>query len=181
MRTPIIFAIALVLSPTGPVQLLGQKEHRQPLNEVQIDKIREAGIDPDTRIKLYAQFVGEHVETIKSLVPRRQSNARAKRMDDELQDLTALMDELGSNLDQYGERKADLRRSLKALSEQSKQWVETLNTIPSEPGFDLSRKEAVDSGKDLEDQVSQMLKEQTDYFALHKDEKGQDRAEPKPQ
>jgi hypothetical protein len=26
-----------------------------------------------------------------------------------------------------------------------------------------------------------MLKEQTDYFNLHKDEKGQDRAEPKPQ
>ena len=181
MRTPIIFAIALVLSPTGPVPLLGQKEHRQPLNEVQIDKIREAGIDPDARIKLYAQFVGEHVEAIKSLVPRRQSNARAKRMDDELQDLTALMDELGSNLDQYGERKADLRRSLKALSEQSKQWAETLNTIPSEPGFDLSRKEAVDSGKDLADQVTQMLKEQTEYFALHKDEKGQDRAEPKPQ
>jgi hypothetical protein len=54
-----------------------------------------------------------------------------------------------------------------------------LRDLPSEPGFELSRKEALDSGKDLADQVAQMLKEQTDYFALHKDEKGQERVEPK--
>src|SRR5262249_48669195 len=123
----------------------------------------------------------EHVETIKSLTGRIRSGARAKRMDDELLDLTALLDELGSNLDQYGERKADLRKSLKSLCEQSKQWVDALNAIPSEPGFDLSRKEAVESGKDLAEQAAQMLKEQNEYFDLHKDEKGQERAEPKPQ
>jgi protein-tyrosine-phosphatase len=158
-----------------------QRAQRQPLTEVEIEKIREAGIEPDQRIKLYTQFVGEHIDTIKGLTPRIRSGARAKRMNDELQDLTALMDELGSNLDQYGERKADLRKSLKKLNEQSKQWSEALNAIPSEQGFDLSRTEAIDSEKDLADEVAQMLKEQTEYFNLHKDERGQDRAEPKPQ
>lgn len=158
-----------------------QREHRQPLTDVQVDKIREAGIDPDARIKLYAQFVGEHVDTIKGLTPRIHSGARSKRMDDELQDLTALMDELGSNLDQYGERKADIRKSLKLLTDASKQWLGVLNALPTEPGFDLSRKEAIESEKDLADQAAQMLKEQTEYFDLHKDERGQDRAEPKPQ
>lgn len=166
---------------TLAISAAAQKEHRQPLNEKQIDEIREAGIDPDARIKLYTQFVGERVDTIKGLTPRIHSGARAKRLDDELQDLTALMDELGSNLDQYGERKADMRKSLKTLSESSKQWQETLNTLPSEPGFDEARKEAIDSEKDLSDQATQMLKEQTEYFKEHKDEKGQERAEPKPQ
>ena len=181
MRTMMAMAFALFFSSVISVHSFAQKEHRQPLNEVQIEKIREAGVEPDVRIKLYAQFVGEHVETIKGLTPRIRSSARAKRMDDELQDLTTLMDELGSNLDQYGERKADLRKSLKSLSEQTKQWLETLKAIPNEQGFDLSRKEAVESGKDLADQVAQMLKEQTEYFDLHKDEKGQERAEPKQQ
>jgi len=180
MRAQTLLSIALLFSFTAAFAA-AQKEKRQPLTDVQIEKIREAGIEPDARIKLYAQFAGEHVETIKGLTPRIRSAARAKRMDDELQDLSALMDELGSNLDQYGERKADLRKSLKWLSEQSKQWLETLNAIPPEPAFDLSRKEAVDSGKDLADQVTQMLKDQTSYFDLHKDEAGQDRAEPKPQ
>jgi len=160
---------------------IAQRQQRQPLTEVQIDKIREAGIDPDLRVKLYTQFVGEHVDTIKGLTPRIHSATRTRRMDDALQDLTALMDELGSNLDQYGERKADMRKSLKALAEQSTQWSAVLHAVPSEPGFDLSLKEAIESEKDLGDQAAQMLKEQTDYFDLHKDERGQDRAEPKPQ
>ncbi len=167
--------VCLVLA----VPVAAQREHRQPLTEVQAEKIREAGIEPDERIKLYAQFVGEHVDTIKGLTPRAHSGARTKRVDNELQDLTALMDELGENLDQYGGRKADLRKSLKGLAETSKQWLGTLNALPSEPGFDLSRKEAIDSAKDMADQTEQLLKEQTAYFDLHKDEKGQDRAEPK--
>jgi hypothetical protein len=162
-------------------QALAQKEQRQPLTETQIEQIREAGIDPDERVKLYTKFLQEHVDSIKGLTPRIHSGARVKRLDSELQDLTALMDELGANLDQYGERKADLRKSLKGLTEANKQWLDVLNALPSESGFDLSRKEAIDSEKDLADQAAQMLKEQTDYFNLHKDEKGQDRAEPKPQ
>jgi hypothetical protein len=169
--------LALLVFMANP--LAGQKESRQPLTETQIDQIREAGIDPGQRVKLYTKFLGEHVETIKGLTNRAHSSARVKRIDDELQDLTTLMDELGSNLDQYGERKADLRAALKPLSEDSQHWLETLRALPSEPGFDLARKEAIDSGKDLADQSAQLLKEQTDYFNLHKDERGQDRAEPK--
>ncbi len=168
-----------IMSVVLAVSASAQREHRQPLTEAQVDKIREAGIDPEMRIKLYTQFVGDHVNTIKSLTPRAHSGARSKRLDNELQDLTALMDELGENLDQYGGRKADLRKSLKGLTEASKSWMMTLVALPSEPGFDLSRKEAIDSGKDLSDEAEQMLKEQTTYFEVHKDEAGQDRAEPK--
>jgi hypothetical protein len=88
------------------------------------------------------------------------------------------MDELGSNLDQYGDRKADMRKSLKPLSESTQHWLAVLHELPSESGFDLSLKEAIDSGQDLADQAKQLLTEQTDYFNLHKDQRGQDRAEP---
>lgn len=158
-----------------------QKEHRHVLTETQVEQIREAGIVPAERIKLYAKFVGERIETVKSLTPRAHSATRSKRLDDELQDVTALMDELGSNLDQYGERKADMRAGLKPLNEATTHWREVLNALPSEPGFDLSRKEAIESEKDLADQAAQLLKEQTEYFKEHKDEKGQERSEPKPQ
>jgi hypothetical protein len=172
------FLVAFLLSVAPPL-VFAQKEQRQPLTEAQIDQIREAGIYPDDRIKLYTKFLDEHVDTIKGLSSRGHSSARTKRVDNELQDLTALMDELGSNLDQYGERKADLRKSLKSLTEATPRWLSVLNALPSEPGFEVSRKEAIDSGKDLSDQAAQLSKEQTDYFNAHKDEKGQERAEPK--
>lgn len=171
--------VSVCVLPLLVMLAAAQKQQRQPLTEPQVEQIREAGIDPDERVKLYTKFLQEHVDSINGLIPRIHSGARAKRMDDELQDLTALMDELGSNLDQYGERKADLRKSLKSLNESTPHWLDVLRDLPSEPGFELSRKEALDSGKDLADEVAQMLKEQTEYFALHKDEKGQERVEPK--
>lgn len=161
------------------ISLRAQKEQRQTLTEAQVEQIREAGIDPDERVRLYGKFVGEKVDAIEGFAKRGHSSARAKRLDDELQDLAALMDELGSNLDQYGDRKADMRKALKSLNEATPHWQQVLHGLPPEPGFELSLKDASDSEKDLADEISQLYKDQTAYFDLHKDEKGQERVEPK--
>ena len=159
--------------------LSAQKEKRDALTQGEVEKIREAGIDPVERVKLYTEFVNEHVTTVKNLTNRGKSASRSKRLDDELQNLTALMDELGANLDVYSDRHSDIRASLKPLTVATQQWLSTLKALAGEPGFDLSRKEAIESGQDLADQAERLLREQTDYFNLHKDERGQERAEPK--
>jgi hypothetical protein len=171
--------LVIALSCLCASHLLAQKEKREPLTGPQIEQIREAGIYPDDRINLYTKFLNEHADTIKGLTSRAKSPSRAQRLDGELQDLTALMDELGSNLDVYSDRKADIRKALKALNESAPRWLGILRALPGEPGFDLARKEAIESGEDLADQAKRLLTEQTDYFAQHKDEQGQDRAEPK--
>jgi hypothetical protein len=171
-------ALALLFLPLS-TSLVAQKEQRQPLTEAQIEQIREAGIYPSARIALYTKFLNEHADVIKSLTNRAKSQARSKHLDDELLDFTALMDELGDNLDQYADRKADLRPALKPLTEAVPRWLGILRALAGESGFDLSRKEAIESGQDLADQATRILSEQTEYFNLHKDEKDQERAEPK--
>jgi protein-tyrosine-phosphatase len=171
--------LAVSLLALAAIPASAQKEKREPLSENQIEQIREAGIDPDLRISLYTKFLNEHADTIKGLTSRAKSHARGQRLDDELQDFTALMDELGDNLDQYGDRKADLRKSLKNLNEDCPKWLTILKALPGETTFDVSRKEAIESGQDLADQTSRLLTEQTAYFLAHKDEKNQERAEPK--
>ncbi|MGO9336721.1 MAG: hypothetical protein ACLPY1_04350 [Terracidiphilus sp.] len=169
--------ILLCLFPV--VSLFAQKDKPEPLTEAQIEEIREAGIAPDERVSLYTKYTSEHADTIKSLTNRAKSLARAKRIDEELQELTALMDEFGSNLDVFSERHADIRKSLKPLTEATDRWLGILRALPGEPTFDEARKEAIESGEDLADQAKRLLAEQTDYFKLHKDEQNQDRAEPK--
>ena len=171
--------LVLALGSACAALATAQKEKREPLTENQIDQIREAGIYPDDRINLYTKFVGEHADTIKGLTSRGKSSARAQRLDGELQDLTALMDELGSNLDVYSERKSDIRKALKNLNEAAPRWLVILRALAGEPGFDVARKEAIESGEDLADQAKRLLAEQTEYFTLHKQEQGQERAEPK--
>jgi hypothetical protein len=170
-------AILLCLLFAAP--LAAQKQKREPLTDVQIDKLAEAGIDPNARVALYTQFLNEHADAIKSLTNRAKSSARSSRLNDALQDFTALMDELGDNLDVLSDRKADIRISLKTLTEATPRWQGILRALAGEPGFDLARKEAIESGEDLSDQARRLLQEQIDYFKLHPDEKGQDRAEPK--
>jgi hypothetical protein len=172
----LFFATSLLAHP-----LLAQKEMREPLTEVELEQIREAGIDPNQRVSLFTKFLNEHADTIKGLSTRAKGASRSHRLDDELQDFTALMDELGDNLDVYSDRHADIRKSLKTLTESTERWQGIVRELVGDPVFDLARKEAIESGEDLSDQAKRMLAEQTEYFNLHKDEKGQDRAEPKPQ
>jgi len=176
--TRCLAAVLLCLFAAAPLR--AQKEKREPLTEVQIDQIAEAGIDPNARVALYTKFLTEHADVIKGLTNRSKSDARARRLDQELQDLTALMDELGTNLDLYTDRHADIRKSLKPLTEATPRWQGILRTLAGEPGFDLSRKEAIESCEELADQATRLVKEQTEYFKQHPDEAGQDRAEPKP-
>lgn len=177
-----VFPLALLLAAIlAPSFALAQKQHHDVLTEAQVEKIREAGIDPNQRIKLYTEYLNDHVNTVKGLTNRRVSDARAQHLDRELQDVADLMDELGSNLDEYSDRHADMRGALKALADESQHWLSTLKALAGEQPFDLSRKEAIEAGQDLTDQAQRLLSEQSDYFALHKDEKGQERAEPKPQ
>ena len=88
------------------------------------------------------------------------------------------MDELGSNLDVYSERKSDITKALKPLSEAVPRWRAIVRALPGEATFDISRKEALESADDLSDQATRLLQEQTEYFANHKDEKGQEREDP---
>ena len=172
-----VAVILVCLSVAAP--LLAQKEKHDPLTEAQIQQIRDAGSSPPERVRLYMEFLNAHADVVKGLAKRAVSPARSHRLDDELQDFTALMDELGSNLDVYSDRHADIRKSLKPLTEATDRWLQILRALAGEPGFDVARKEAIESGEDLADQAKRLLTEQTAYFNLHKDEAGQERAEPK--
>ena len=178
---PVAFAMLVSLAAGIVPGAFAQKDHHDPLTEAQVEKIREAGIDPNVRVKLYTEYLNDHIVAVKSLGNRRKSDARASHLDTELHDVAALIDELGSNLDQYSDRHADIRGALKVLADESQRWLITLKALAGEAPFDLSRKEAIEAGEDLTDQAQRLLREQTEYFAVHKDEKGQERAEPKPE
>jgi len=177
--TPMRCVAAVLACLLVSALLPAQKEKREPLTSAEIEQIRESGTDPSYRVKLYIQFLNEHAEAIKGLGKHGYSAARNQHLDNELQDLTALMDDLGSNLDTYSDRHADLRAALKTLNEATPRWMGILHSLAGEPDFDLARKEAIESLEDLAGQSTRLLTEQTAYFKLHPDEKGQDRAEPK--
>ena len=175
MRT--LVAVLLALLVAAPLE--AQRQKPEPLTDAQQEQIAEAGIDPVARVDLYVKFINERADTIKGLIPRAHTSARSSRIDGELQNFSALMDELGDNLDVFSDRKADIRKSMKGLNESVPRWQGVLKDLPSEPAFEISRRDAIESSGDLADQAKKITADQTAYFNLHKDEKGQDRYEPK--
>lgn len=178
MRALTVIFLCLLAAVSLPAPLAAQKNKVEPLTEAQQDQIAEAGIDPVARVDLYVKFLNQRADIIRGLIKRARSTARSERIANELQLFTALMDELGDNLDMYSQRKADIRRSLKGLNDGVRNWQSVLHDLPSEPGFDLSRTEAIDSSNDLAGQTRQLTTDQEAYFKAHPKEKNQDRYEP---
>jgi predicted nucleic acid-binding Zn-ribbon protein len=172
-------AVAVICGLLVATSLQAQRKKREPLTPAQVDKIAETGIYPNARVELYIQYLNEHADAIKKLGDRARSDARANKLNYELEDFTALQDELGDNLDALTDRKADIRKSLQKLTEATPRWQGILRALMGEAGFDLARKEAIESGLDLASQAQRLLQEQEEYFKQHPDEVGQDRWEPK--
>jgi hypothetical protein len=176
MTLKTIFSSFLALTMFFACTLLpAQHARTASLSETEIEAVRESSVFPVERVNLYTKFLEDRALKIRSLTGRPKSAQRVLKLDDLLQDLTALMDEMGSNLDQYSDRHSDIRKALKPLTEATPRWLNILRVLPGESGFDLSRKEAIESGEELADQASRLLREQTDYFAIHKDQKDQER------
>lgn len=171
----LLAAVSACVTMAAP--MCAQKRTHETLTEAQQEQIAEAGINPDARIGLYAKFLNEHAQTIKGLIPRHEAG-RGRRLDTELQDFASLVDELASNLDEYGDRKADLRKSLKSLNESIPRWQGILKDLPNDSAFQVARDEANEAVSDLADQTKTMTAEQEEYFKTHKNAKGQQREEP---
>jgi hypothetical protein len=172
---PSKISISFLALSLSIVSAQAQHARTASLSPTEIEQVREYAVFPVERVKLYTKFLDERAAKIKDLSGRPKSGQRVLKLDDALQDFTALMDELGSNLDQYSDRHSDIRKALKPLNEDMPKWMTILKALPGESGFDLSRKEAIESGEQLADQTSRLIKEQDEYFATHKDEKNQER------
>jgi len=168
-----VFVIFLFAAPT-----VGQNQAYNTLTPDQVEKIAEASIDPPERVSLYVKFLDERADAIKALSKRAKSAARAHHLDNDLESFANLMDELGSNLDMYSDRKADIRKALKPLNESVQKWQAMLHDLPSDQAYDISLTDAVDASNDLATQAKQLIKDQDAYFKEHKDQAGQQRVEP---
>jgi ABC-type transporter Mla subunit MlaD len=103
---------------------------RDPLNNKEADQIREASMEAEKRLPLFAQFARVRLETVEHLRsdPRFGSD-RGPQIHDLLEDFTTLVDELGDNIDDFVQRGDDVRKPLKTCIESLTSFQLKLRTI----------------------------------------------------
>ena len=109
------FAIALFLVLAGST--VAQQHHRDPLNDLEINQLRDAALDPEVRLKLYVAFARARLDKLEQVRADTKSPDREPQTRDALQDFLDVYDELDTNVDTFADRKDDLRKALKPVIE----------------------------------------------------------------
>jgi len=107
------------------------ERRRDPLNQNEIDQLRDAAQDPEQRLKLFVSFARSRLTALEQVRSDPKATDRAQKTHDELQDFLDIYDELNDNLDTFVERKADLRKPLKFVIQADTEFQARLHAIKS--------------------------------------------------
>jgi hypothetical protein len=162
-----VFLLELLLLP-GCVWAQSQKD---PLNDEEIDQIREYADRPVDRIKLYMKFIEQRVAAIKQLASDSKAQNKAAKLRNLMEEFTRLCDELQDNLEGYDDNHSDVRKALKDLAPASTTWADVLNVPAPEPSYDFARKTALEAASSTADEIHKLQEDQEKYFATHKPDK----------
>jgi hypothetical protein len=112
---------------------------RDPLNQQEVDQLRDTAQEPDLRLKLFVKFARVRLDAIEQLRSDPKVTDRAQQTHDRLQDFLDVYDELNDNVDTFADRKTDLRKPLKAVIDADTEFQAKLralkgsaNVIPAE-------------------------------------------------
>jgi hypothetical protein len=108
---------------------LRAQSKRDPLNQLEIDQLRDAMLDPDQRLKLYVQFSRDRMTKLEQMRSNPKTTERGRQTHDMLDDFLALYDELNDNIDMYVGRKDDIRKPLKVVIEADTEFQSNLRAL----------------------------------------------------
>ena len=162
-----------------------QRRH-DPLNEKEIDELRETAQDPPKRMKLLISYAKarmdmiEHMRSDPKLAGENQEQIRKL-----LEDIAGLVDEIDDNLDMFNQRTEDLRKPLKSIVEMDTDFQLKLRTIKEASseaelrniGFSLEN--ATDSVNQSADSARAMLADQVAKRGKPKDNDKEDKEDAK--
>jgi hypothetical protein len=94
-----------------------EQHHRDPLNAREVDQLRDAAQDPETRLKLYVEFARARLAKLEQVRADQKLADRTEQTRAALQDFVDVYDELSLNVDTYADRGADLRKALRPVIE----------------------------------------------------------------
>lgn len=169
-----ILLLLFLFTWAGPARA----QKRDPLNEKEVDEMRESADWPDKRLECMVKFARTRMEAIQQLEANaKTAKDRPMQIHDLLEDFTTLLDEMGDNIDMYASHNADMRRGLTLLVEANSEWQLQLRRLKEQsPPEELDQysfilNNATDAVHDMGDDSRQELQKQNELAKQKKLEK----------
>ena len=117
IRTNLALTLVCLILLWTAAGALGQLQRRDPLNDQEIDKVRDSAQEPEVRLKLYVEFARARLDKLQQAAAASKAPERAGQIRDALQNFLDVYDELNTNVDTFADRGSDLRKALKPVIE----------------------------------------------------------------
>jgi hypothetical protein len=154
---------------------------RDPLTEAESDKLREAATEPFKRMKLLIDFAEARLLAIDQMrADPKLAQGRGPKIHNLLEDFTAILDEINSNLDMYAGRplekddKKDFRKGLKAVIEADDKFELKLKTLKSAIETDPQTKQEARDYQFVFQDAQEALKSSADVAREYMSDKEED-------
>ena len=130
MTRAALLALLLLLLCSRPLALAQGKQ--DPLTPAEIDQLRDTALDPEPRMKLYVEFARARLVALEQMRADPKLTDRGQKTHAALQDFLSVYDELNDNLDNFEDRKADLRKALKFIIEGDSEFEAKLRALKND-------------------------------------------------
>lgn len=115
-----------------------------PLNQLEINQLRDAAQEPLERLKLYVEFARTRLQTLDKVRSDPKLTDRGTETHDRLQEFLDVFDELNDNVDTFADRKEDLRKALKIVIEGDGEFQSKLRALKDAAGVSPAELKAYD-------------------------------------
>ena len=165
-RTALLFIIGLLVFASLARQFHAQIP-QSALTDKEVEQIRDSRYVPTDCILLFVKFLDLRTQELHDLYAKPRRPGREEDTRELFDQFTSIADELSDDLDDYGTRHLDLRKALPKVLDATDRWATALKSIPPGDAYEVPRKLALESTRDLREDATELAATQAAWFKAH--------------
>ncbi len=163
----LLFTAALVFELFLLAPNVRAQRGEAPLTDGEVEQLRDSAYIANDRVMVFIKLIDTRIKALQDIYAKPRRPGREEDTHDLLEQFSSLADELSDNLDDYGPRHRDIRKALPKLIEATERWATAIKSPPDNDVYNVSRRIALESVRDLRDQANEMIEDQKTWFAAH--------------
>jgi chromosome segregation ATPase len=164
-----LILVPCLLVVFAPMMRVCAQDDDSTISQKEIESLRDAAYIPNDRIMTYVKILDTREREIEELLSKPRRPGFDQDMHDLIEQFSSIADEFNDNLDEYQSKHRDIRKSLPKLVSAIERWTTTLRAPAEDDAYNVVRKMALDSLKDMRETATTMQTEQAEYFKAHPD------------
>ena len=178
-RTALLFTLGLLVFASLARPLHAQIP-QSALTNKEVEQIRDSRYVPMDCVLLFVKFLDLRTQELHDLYAKPRRPGREEDTRELFDQFTSIADELSDNLDDYGTRHLDLRKALPKILDATDRWATALKSIPAGDAYEVPRKLALESTRDLREDATELAATQAAWFKAHPPAKAEQNGEAPP-